>query len=38
MADELLLASQRAMPMRTLETGYKFAQPLLAPALRDVVA
>ena len=38
MADELLLASQRAMPVRTLETGYKFAQPLLAPALKDVVA
>jgi uncharacterized protein (TIGR01777 family) len=38
MADELLLASQRAMPVRTLETGYKFAQPLLAPALKSVVA
>jgi uncharacterized protein len=38
MADELLLASQRAMPVRTLETGYKFTQPLLAPALKDVVA
>ncbi|HVZ73270.1 MAG TPA: TIGR01777 family oxidoreductase [Polyangia bacterium] len=35
MADELLLASQRAMPVRTLETGYKFKQPLLAPALKD---
>ncbi len=38
MADELLLASQRAMPVRTLETGYKFSQPLLSPALKDVVA
>jgi uncharacterized protein (TIGR01777 family) len=37
MADELLLASQRAMPVRTLETGYKFVQPLLAPALKDIV-
>jgi uncharacterized protein (TIGR01777 family) len=37
MADPLLLASQRAMPVRTLETGYKFQQPLLEPALRDLV-
>lgn len=37
MADELLLASQRAMPVRTLESGYKYQQPLLEPALRDLV-
>jgi uncharacterized protein len=37
MADELLLASQRAMPVRTLDTGYKFKQPLLAAALKDLV-
>jgi uncharacterized protein (TIGR01777 family) len=37
MAEELLLASQRAMPVRTLETGYKFRQPLLEPALKDLV-
>jgi uncharacterized protein (TIGR01777 family) len=37
MAEELLLASQRAMPVRTLETGYRFQQPLLEPALKDLV-
>lgn len=37
MAEELLLASQRAMPVRTLEAGYKYQQPLLEPALRDLV-
>jgi uncharacterized protein (TIGR01777 family) len=37
MADELLLASQRAMPVRTLESGYKYQHPLLEPALRDLV-
>jgi uncharacterized protein (TIGR01777 family) len=37
MAEELLLASQRAMPVRTLETGYKYVQPLLEPALKDLV-
>jgi uncharacterized protein (TIGR01777 family) len=37
MAEELLLASQRAMPVRTLESGYKYKQPLLEPALRDLV-
>jgi uncharacterized protein (TIGR01777 family) len=37
MAEELLLASQRAMPVRTLETGYKFQQPLLERALKDLV-
>jgi len=37
MAEELVLASQRAMPVRTLESGYKFRHPLLAPALKDLV-
>ena len=37
MADELVLSSQRAMPVRTLETGFKFQHPLLAPALKDLV-
>jgi uncharacterized protein len=35
--DEVLLASQRAMPVRTLETGYAFRHPLLRPALADVL-
>jgi uncharacterized protein (TIGR01777 family) len=37
MAEELILASQRAMPVRTLESGFKFQHPLLAPALKDLV-
>ena len=37
MAEELMLASQRAMPVRTLESGFKFQHPLLEPALRDLV-
>jgi uncharacterized protein (TIGR01777 family) len=36
--DELILASQRAMPMRTLETGYTFRHPLLRDALAEVLA
>jgi uncharacterized protein len=35
--DEVLLASQRAMPVRTLETGYVFRHPLLRPALAEVL-
>jgi hypothetical protein len=38
MADELLFASQRVMPVRTLESGYKFKHPLLRPALKDLLA
>jgi uncharacterized protein (TIGR01777 family) len=38
MADEVLLASQRAMPVRTLETGYNFRYPLLRPALDELLA
>jgi uncharacterized protein (TIGR01777 family) len=37
MADDVLLASQRAMPVRTLETGYAFRHPLLRGALEDVL-
>lgn len=38
MTDEVLLASQRAMPVRTLETGYAFRHPLLRPALVELLA
>jgi uncharacterized protein len=37
MADELLLASQRVMPVHTLEYGFKFKQPLLRGALRELL-
>jgi uncharacterized protein (TIGR01777 family) len=37
LVDEVLLASQRAMPVRTLETGYSFRHPLLRDALADVL-
>jgi len=38
MTDELLLASKRAMPVRTLETGYTFRHPLLRAALFELLA
>jgi len=38
MTDEVLLASQRAMPVRTLETGYTFRHPLLRDALGELLA
>ncbi len=38
MTDEVLLASQRAMPVRTLETGYTFRHPLLRDALSELLA
>jgi uncharacterized protein (TIGR01777 family) len=38
LADEVLLASQRAMPVRTLETGYNFRFPLLRAALDEALA
>jgi uncharacterized protein (TIGR01777 family) len=38
MTDELLLASQRAMPVRTMETGYAFRYPLLRQALGAILA
>jgi uncharacterized protein (TIGR01777 family) len=37
MADELLLASQRAEPRRLLATGFAFRFPALEPALRHVL-
>ncbi len=37
MADDVLLASARALPARLLETGYAFRQPMLEPALRDAL-
>jgi hypothetical protein len=37
MADELLLGSQRVMPVRTLENGFKFKYPLLRAALKDLL-
>ena len=37
MADELLLASQRAVPTRLLETGFVFANADLGAALRREV-
>lgn len=36
-AKEGLLASQRAIPARLQETGYRFSQPELEPALRDLL-
>jgi NAD dependent epimerase/dehydratase family enzyme len=37
MADELLLASARAVPARLAATGYSFRQPSLEPALRSIL-
>jgi len=37
LVDEVLVASQRAMPVRTLETGYSFRHPLLRGALEDLL-
>jgi len=37
MADEVLLASQRVMPVRTLATGFNFRHPLLRGALDEVL-
>jgi uncharacterized protein (TIGR01777 family) len=38
MADDVLLASQRVMPVRTLESGYAFGHPLLRAALEEILA
>jgi hypothetical protein len=38
LADDVLLASQRAMPVRTLETGFTFRHPLLREALEETLA
>jgi len=37
MADEMLLGSQRVMPVRTLEQGFKFKHPLLRAALKSLL-
>ena len=37
MADELLLASQRAVPARLQASGYRFRYPTLDDALRAVL-
>ena len=37
MADELLLGSQRVMPVRTLEQGFRFKYPLLRAALKNLL-
>lgn len=37
MADALLLSSQRALPRRLQAMGFRFAQPELGPALRDLL-
>ncbi len=38
MADELLLSSARVIPRRLTDSGYRFADPELLPALRRVLA
>jgi uncharacterized protein len=37
MSGQLLLASQRAMPVRTLDSGFKYRHPLLEPTLKQLV-
>jgi uncharacterized protein (TIGR01777 family) len=37
LADELLLGSQRVMPVRTLENGFAFRHPLLRAALKNLL-
>jgi len=36
--EEMLLSSQRVMPVRTLDTGFSFRHPLLRQALDEVLA
>ena len=38
MVDEMLLAGQRVMPKKLLDSGYPFRQPDLEPALRAVLS
>jgi uncharacterized protein (TIGR01777 family) len=37
LVEQLLLASQRALPARLQDDGYSFAHPTLEPALRDLL-
>jgi len=37
MSGQLLLASQRAMPVRTLDSGFTYRHPLLEPTLKQLV-
>ena len=37
LVDELMLSSQRAMPVRMLESGYTFRHPLLRDALGQLL-
>ena len=37
MAEEMLLADARVVPRVLAEAGYAYRQPLLEPALRDLV-
>lgn len=37
MADEMLLASQRAVPKRALQAGYAYSHPGLEPALQTIL-
>ncbi|HEX4406614.1 MAG TPA: TIGR01777 family oxidoreductase [Polyangia bacterium] len=37
MAEQLMLASQRAMPVCTLDSGFTYRHPLLEPALKQLV-
>jgi uncharacterized protein len=37
MSGQLLLASQRAMPVRTLDSGFAYRHPLLEPTLKQLV-
>lgn len=38
MADEMLLGGARVLPRRLLESGYRFAEPELEPAVRHALA
>lgn len=38
MVEEMLIAGQRVMPNKLLESGYRFGQPDLEPALRALLA
>jgi NAD dependent epimerase/dehydratase family enzyme len=38
MADDLLLASQRVLPRRLLDSGFKFSYPNLPAALKNLLS